>query len=87
MTCKRTVIPGGEVWTCSRGVDKPACRFCGGRSSVSCGYKLRGKKSGQTCSIPMCLGCHCTVGGSDLVLCPTHARVTTKELLAEKVIE
>lgn len=81
MACTRTLVPGGVVWTCTRGFDnKVACKFCGTRvdAVVLCDWKLKGEKAGQTCSAAMCRKCATRVG-DDKDLCPPHNRLWDKD--------
>lgn len=81
MGCTRTPIPGGVVFSCTRGFDdRVECKFCKTRvrEFVLCDWKLKGEKAGQTCDAVMCRRCATKVG-EDKDLCPPHARVWDKD--------
>jgi len=66
-----------QVITCSRGSNAKRCK-CGRKSTKLCDYRLKGAKLGKTCDEPLCSHC-ATSAGSDVDLCPVHARMAQKE--------
>lgn len=75
MACEVQRQGGETLILCSRGSRRPRCSSCGAPGAeLLCDYPLKGRRTGSTCSKPICRRC-AVHREPDHDLCPAHARL------------